>query len=179
MSQANVLGLVALLSDAQADATASLRYYQDLVYELGEQRFLWMSNSLPGQVPNADGLYTLPNAVIDMIGATYDGHWLDVVDQRTIESLDMGWRARKGDPQAVVYFGESSMSYRLYPQPAQPAVTLTVYVVENRVDLQVWLDLALAYGVLAKEFKRESTHRDEQYAGLCDELHRLFLSFLA
>jgi len=49
---------------------------------------------------------------------------------------------------------------------------------ERRDDLPSWMDVPLALGVLAREYERESDHRDAVFAAACRQMSSTLLALV-
>lgn len=195
MAKAAVLALVNDLSYAQADATTVDRYYAEVVQDL-TRRGAVVTITLVDVVAGT-ATYSPPDEAIDVLGVYYDDRVLSRATPRELEwSYGRHWRDVRGSPVAYVEVDETEQAFRLVPVPDHaskpasfiggspfgvdyPEGTLALIVTERREDLPEWFDLPLALLVCAREFARESNHRDGGFAQACGSLADAMLAMLA
>lgn len=185
MPRADVLQLIADLSGGQADAVLAERYYDDVVDDLGRRQWLTQASLLTTTANT--GTYRLPADGIRLLGVFYGDELLDRVALRTLEAYDPHWRDAAGTPIAYTVEDETTNEFRLFPVPTVPSQdfiflfgspfgadfaerAVAVVHTERRDDLPLWLELPVAFDVLAREFARESDHRDPAFAEVARRL---------
>lgn len=120
---------------------------------------------------------TLPTLAMKIVAVFFEDRQLDPISLRSLESFDPQWRDRRGEPVGYVTEGEGTRTYRLYPVPDYPG-TLTLFHTQLQVAVPQWLELPLAYEILSREFSRESNHRDDTMAQMCEQMSTLLLSMV-
>lgn len=185
VSRSRVQVLVKDWSLEQYDTTAFDQQYADVVADL--QRDRWITKVSRVLLVEGQGVYAAPDATVAILGAVYDDRWLDVLTEREAEAVNPRWRMERGDPEAIVYEGESARSFRVYPAPAlstppiplfpappsdpldDPYVQHALYLIHTdaRINLPDWLDVPLALSVLVREYARESNHQDATFSDAC------------
>jgi hypothetical protein len=188
--KATVLALVDTVGRGQADATAAERYYRDVVFDAGRIELATELTLVPATAGDAD--YALPSGAVRLLGVFFDDVALLPVSLRELEATNPQWRDEVGAPVAYVTEGETVQTFRLYPAPDVnsksfipvfgeptgrdfPLYNLAILHTEIRDDYPEWTDLVFAFGVLAREFARESNHRDPVFAAAC---HQVFTSLI-
>ncbi len=187
MSRATVLQLVDDLSvDVAYSATAD-QFYDDIVHELAMQAVFTRATLRP--ITAGTGAVTLPDSGIELLYAVYDDRILAKTTRRQLEMLSSHWRDHRGTPVAYNEELENDQTLRLYPVPEIgskafsfvfgeplgrdfPEYSVTLVHTENE-ELPEWMDLPMALEILAREFSRESDHRDLEAAEACRQLATL------
>lgn len=195
MAKSGVLQLVDDLSSNQADATQKGKLYTDVVREMARDES-FLSQATLVAVAADDATYSLPSSVGRLLGVVYDDHILSRSSQKALSSINQHWRDEKGVPQVFTEAHEANGDFRIYPTPDRasgafsfptgeplgvdyPLGALVVFHTEERTDAQDWLDLAIALEVTAREFSRESDHRDAELAEGYRQLSRLFFTLVS
>lgn len=180
--KATVLDLAQQIAHGQADVIPLNHYYDDLMVDFQRQAVFTVAALIP--VVAEQAVYTLPDATHDLLAVFYDDTMLSKLTLHEMQMLDPQWRDRIGSPIGYLVDEQSDREIRLYPKPKDasaafnfptgmplgadfPRGALTLLSPELRQDLPEWLDLALAYRIVGKEFMRESAHRDPKFAGAC------------
>jgi len=183
--KADVLTLVDDLSLGQADAASVVKFYDEVVIDLGQRNLL--TNASLVALTAQTGTYTLPAEALRPLAMFYDDAHLTHADERALMAIDPNWRSALGTPMAWVTDDETDRTFRLFEQPSAtskpfififgspfgtdyPAMSVAVIFTEKRDDLPVWLELPVALEILAREFARESAHRDQAAAAAFREL---------
>lgn len=186
MSKARVLDLVATLGRGQADPTNAERDYRDVVFDAGRFELATEVTLIPAAAGTAQ--YVLPAGAVRLLGVFYDDVALLPVSLAELEAVNPQWRDEVGAPVAYVTETETVQTFRLYPVPDIdsksfvpvvgeplgldfPESNLAVVHTEVRDDLPDWTDLVFAFGVLTREFSRESAHRDTEFAAACQQVY--------
>ena len=193
MSKASVLTLIQDLSLSTADATAIERYYRDVVYDLAAGG--WLAQATLVATTAQLGSYSMPDTSVSLLGLFYDDRQLTEEGLRSLEAFDSHWRDIRGVPIVYVVEGETEGSFLLVPTPEIaskdfifmfgrpfgvefPEYALAVVHTETRDDLPAWLELPVAFKVLALEFMRESDHQDKDFAAACGQLAVVLLTMV-
>jgi len=193
MSQSDVLSLVQELCTNQADATAIIKYYDEVVADLGRGEWLIVPELLPVTAGTFE--YDPPSTIADLKGVFYDDRWLYKEELRTLEAHNPHWRDESGTPRVYVIEDESNHKFRLYPKPDHdskdfifmfgsplgldfPVYAVVVLMTELRIDLPAWLEMPVAWEILAREFARESDHMDLTFAKIARQLSQKMLKMV-
>lgn len=192
MSKASVLTFVQDFSTTQVDTVAIDRYYDDIVRDLGAQDFLVQVSLVP--VDTTTAIYTPPAPTIDLLQVFYDDRVLYKSALLEVEAIGR-WRDIIGTPVAYIVEDQTSKDFRLFPKPevnSKPFVFLfgeplgrdypeyaaAVVHTETRVDLPEWLETPVAFEILAREFARESDHKDKPFSDACRALAKMFFDYV-
>lgn len=193
MSKASVLTFVTDFSTDQVDPVAIDRYYDDIVRDLGMQDFLVQTSLVA--VNTTTAIYTPPATTVDLLLVFYDDRVLYKETLLNAEAIGAGWRDIIGTPVAYLVEDQTSKDFRLFPKPeinSKPFIFLfgeplgrdyseyaaAVIYTETRVDLPEWLETPVAFEILAREFARESDHKDKPFSDACRAAARLFFDYV-
>ncbi|MEE9586071.1 MAG: hypothetical protein V3W09_04140 [Nitrososphaerales archaeon] len=179
MTKALTLTLVDDLSRDQADSTLTGRMYDDLVRELGRTRTIVRASLIETVAGTA--VYAQPTTSIERLATFHDTSILDELSLQELESLNHQWKDEKGPPIALTTEELAEKSFRVFPVPETGSGTVaggdfgTGFIVNAlssihtnfEADLPEWIELPLAFAILAMEFSRESDHRDIDFANFC------------
>jgi hypothetical protein len=181
MAKADVLALASLIGGEQVDPTLADRFYHDVVAELGQSEILVEMSLLP--VTPGTGVFALPAGAVRLLGVWYDDEEITVIRRNDVASMDPEWRQARGTPLAYFTEDETIRTFRLYPVPDQASKSFLFLgepmgtefpeycvVVAHTVapdTVPVYFELPIALTILAREFIRESVHRDPVFAALC------------
>lgn len=195
MSKATVLQRVDDLSFGLADQPACSRFYDEVVLGL-HQHGEWCTEASLVATTTDDATYTLPAAAGRLLCAIYDDQQLSLESAQGMERVHPTWRDERGAVQAVVVDGESDRSFRLWRIPEAdsrdfsflygsplgldfPEYAVVVFHTDVREDQPPYLELPIAFYVLAREFLRESDHRDPDFAAACQQMADQLLAMVA
>lgn len=193
MAEADVLYLVNLLSNGQADPTVTPDLYFDIVAQWGDGPELLTNASQVAINPTTE--FQIPSSIINVIGMIYDDRELGELTLRELEMLNPEWRNATGKPSSYTNVAESAKTFALYPTPRvatspmlgvsgeplgadYPTNSIAVIHTEQRQDVMYYLELPLALLILEREFSRESDHRDTDFAQLAGDFGRALLTIL-
>lgn len=191
MSRGSCLIIVQDLARQQAIQEQIDRFYTEVAYELGQQGVF--CGVLGVEAQRGVSEYEVPAPGVTAFGYLYDGHWMDQTDLRSIESVSAYWRGRNLHPFAVTKEGKDAKAFQLYPSPQVDGSIIVnpdslgadfprydVHVIAGvaQTDLPDWVDLPVAYAVLAREYMRESNHMDHELAAMFKQLSELFFSMM-
>lgn len=189
MSQANVLALVQLLSNGEADTTLQMVFYDEGVIELAEK--LWLTTTAVLFYTAGQSTVSLPADLIETLSIFYDN---EALTEMSLEELlylyGDNWRQRKGRPTAYTRESETNRIMEVSPTPQitspvstdvnagyQPYSGAIIYS-QTRTDVPTYLELPLALMILKREYWRESPHQDRVMGGLCGQLAEMLLGML-
>ena len=179
MAKADVLQLVADLSNSRADATVCGDYYDQLVDEMGRSKLESLVNAELAAVVAADGSYSFPTNAIALLAVIFDDKQLMQASEMDVETSDDLWRETQGTPICFVIEDEDARVIQLYPTPARagdtiggstpfvlphPAGNLTYIYTERRSTEHAYETLWMALEILAREFARDSNHQDLKFS---------------
>jgi hypothetical protein len=193
MSRVDTLALCQDLCTNQADATSITKFYDEIVSDLGHGNWLIVAELISTTAGTFE--YNPPDTIVDFKGAFYDDRWLYRENLRALEALNPHWRDERGTPRAYVIEDESNHKFKLYPTPDRdskdfifmfgsplgldfPTYAVLVLMTELREDLPKWLEMPVAFEILAREFARESDHTDQQFAEACRAISGLLLKMV-
>lgn len=192
MSQADVLNLVAELSNGQADATLAMGFYTDAINELADRHFL-TTTDLADFTEGGTEL-ALPTVLRDLLGVVYNDAQIDEMTLRQLEHVDPRWRDRLGKPRGWTRETETAKTIALFPTPdvdASPYVSGpplgTGYPKFNGVlfysgfrdPVPQQLELVIAFWILAREYSRESDHQNAEWAAFAENMTALLIEMFS
>lgn len=200
MSHSAILDLLTHFSNGSADPIAVGQYYTRLTQDL--TRAPWFVVATVKAVTAHDPTFTL-NSDADagpveakIVGVFYDGRILELIDHLALESISPQWRDHRGNPLAYSIEDEANKDYRIYPAPDKPSgafifvygaplgLDMPPYAVlllhtEPRTVFPDWMDLPVAWSLMAREYGHESRHRDDALADFSQSLADLLWSMVA
>lgn len=171
-----ILSTIDFLSAGLADQNECSRIYTEVAIELAHDPRAWMSaattlyTGTDADTSDPDQL-ELRSAVVKMLGVFYSHRQLSETTIDGLNALNPEWREEIGDPWAYTRQGEEGRILRLYPKPRRLPVTgetistvtdsaIVIYCDARTDTIPDVLHLPLALLILAREFERESNHRD-------------------
>lgn len=189
----DVLNLVTLLSNGQADLTLFPKFYADVVSVLGSG--LWHTTAVPITVTEGQATVNLPPNLLNLLQVIYDDTVLSRLELRELANLRFGWRNVPGQPVGYTIEAEQIKTIEVYPVPTQTSPQIVPvhglatgldYVPGNGISIHSewrqnvlpYLTLPVALACLAREYQRESDHQDFSFAGLCTQLSQLLFKML-
>lgn len=194
MAKADVLQLVADLSAGLADQTASGRFYDDIVFEMGLGRSISMTGAAFIKATKSTGQVSFPPTSIRPLLMFYDDTCMHPSDIKEAEAYDKQWRTTLGDPRVWLVEQETNRTISVVPVPRRSGATvglstpfsaafpegnfLAVYT-ENRADVHAFEELTTALQVMIREFARESDHTDHTVVQFCTALSEMLNMMLA
>ncbi len=198
MPKTDVIALVEDLAGDRSDtstltdSTAIDQYYRDAVYEFG----LLLDGLTDADfvaTTNGTAVYTQPSDAIQVLMLCYGEVQLRPTMRRALEAYAPLWRTKRGSPQSFTTTDANIHQWRMVPIPDHDGSTigaLTPFDAEFPADNLTFIstitadnvplidELWLTFDVLAREFSRESDHRDPQFAKVCLQLSILFKTFV-
>jgi hypothetical protein len=179
-TKALVLSMVDFLSAGLADQTECSRSFDETMIELAHDPRAWcsqvatMNTGLTTNTSDPDQL-EIRSAVIKLLSVFYSGRELSEETIQNLAGTNVNWREQYGDPWAYTRQGEEGRILRLFPKPRRVPVTgeafstytdsaIVLYCDARTTAIPDILCLPLALLVLAREFERESNHRDIPFA---------------
>ncbi len=190
MPKAEVLNLVRVLSNEQADLALCDRFYDEVVLDLGKMPILITASIVPldqdaaSSPTSPESSYVLPENAIEALQFVYDDRMLQFATDRELGMFSRLWRSIVGTPQAVYRGDIGSRRFRLVPLPdrpsepfififgmpmdaAYPQYSVVVFHTDNRQVVPIYLELPIAFFILGREFSRSSDHQDLAFAAQC------------
>lgn len=183
-----ILTLVSTLSAGLADTTAIDRLWDETIIDLAADTRQWFTSFAtvnPGTTTSITDQESLELpaslALGRLIALFYNGRQLSRESEDTFATQSRNWHDRGGSPVAFTTDQRSDRFVRLYPKNdvfklGEIGVLYTQStVVVNIPDVMA---LPLAMLVMAREFERESTHRDMDFAKSCRALGQEMLNYI-
>jgi len=194
MSKADVLSLITSFSNGQADSTSISEFYDNTQSDLS--RHPWLVGCHLAAVSPNTGEFTLTATEGKLLAVFYDNRLLSRETERSLEQRNPNWRDEFGTPIAYMVEDEPAKTFRTYPVPHLPSkpfsfiygeplgrdfplYSVAYFVTEMRTDVPAWLEMALAWRVMEREYSRESTHRDDNLAQVAQQLSDMLLAMVA
>jgi hypothetical protein len=193
VSQATVLALINAFGFEIEGVPQINGFYADLMWDAAR----WGVATSVQLVPTVRGTdtYAMPDTEGKRYMLFYDDIQLSVSSIMDLAAVNPDWRDERGRPDAYVTQDESEHDIPLYPVPDVnardfvflfgspmgrdfPDRAIGAVMGERRDDLPSWLDVPLALGVLAREYERESDHRDVAFAGACRQMSNNLLAMV-
>lgn len=193
--RADVLALVQLLSNNAADAALCNQFYDEVVTDLAQQRWLTQASVLT--LSEGTTTVQLPLNAVEILSLYYDNEALTEMGLADLLYVygEM-WRSRRGRPHAYTRESETAKVIEVAPPPDLPSNPLIpihglptgwdyplyaglIINSETRNDVPVYLELPLALLILQREYARESDHQDLALAGAAGALAELLLTMIA
>lgn len=189
MPKADVLQLVADLSDGLADQTASSAFYDDIINQMGLAPAESLVNAAYISVVANQATYAYPLNAIRILALLFDTVYLTPSNIREAEAYDKNWRSQRGEPRTWLVEQESRRGVTVVPVPPKnganlvqqtpfdnghPEGNLMAIFSEDRLDVHPFEELMMALMVLVREFTRDSDHTDHQFAELCKQVSTFF-----
>lgn len=183
-----VLELTALLSTGRSDQGLAGYYYEEVVRELARDRQL--AEVVLLDLEAETGAYQYPNHLVHLMGVFFDDTQLSPMHEEAARAVDPQWRHARGHPECFLVEKDAVRRIRLYPMPEQDSAPyLGLYGLPFGLDFpmgtgvmvggfisenipEFWA-LPVALEVLAREFSRESDHKDVAWAAMCRNLAML------
>ncbi len=191
--KADVTTLVSTLTPVAVDSSEVSRFFDEEMIVLGHDPRGWLTHyfALSLSDKETDGVVTLAAAgsMVRLLALFYDDTELVRETVRSLQGFDPEWRDRTGIPIAFTPEGESNRTVRFYPKPISPGTSSSVTTVDQGLgqiftqarttDIPNYLVMPLALRILAREFERESNHRDVDFATLARAIGEHFLDMVS
>ena len=188
MAKSDVLGLVVMLSNNQADAATITSIYDEIVNEWAASNY-YNSNVTLCPTSPLDSEFSLPEPIRNVKSVVWDDMTLSLLSLRELESMNSEWRNESGTPVAFTNETETVKTLALYPSPfgasnapgadplgaGYPTYNAVVFHSEFRTDVNAYWELPLAFLILQREFIRESNHTDSVFAEFCGTIGQAML----
>jgi hypothetical protein len=168
------------LSVGRADATACGVEYDAVVTDLaGQGDPLWFGHFTLTAAALDEEIKDVPEDCVRVHAVFYRDRMLSRESVRAMEALDPAWRTRRHAPQAYLVDHVDERQIRLWPPSDQVCDELGWLYTQQVVDAPAIMDLPLALLTLAREYSRESPHRDPDFAAFCAALGARTLQMVA
>lgn len=193
MSKLTVLALIDEFSFGLEGPPQVVGYYDDLMWDAAR----WGVSTIAQLVPTTRGgaEYAMPDTEGKRYMLFYDDIQLSLMSISDLNAVNQDWRDEVGRPDAYVTQEGGDHDIMLYPKPDAnsrdfvfllgspmgrdfPDRALGVVMGERRDDLPSWMDVPLALAVLAREYERESDHRDVAFAAACRQMSSTLLALV-
>lgn len=188
--KADILSLASVLAAAQSDGTTLSAYYDDAMIVLAKASWFVDVELVP--LVSGQAVVNPPVGTVRVHALCYDDSDLAPTAIRDFESLSVHWRDLSGKPYAYTQESETTETFRMVPIPTvpskpfsfihgeplgvdYPAYVVATFVSVPPVDVPRWMDLPLAFGLLAREFGRDSAHADPAFSSACSSFGQMLL----
>lgn len=182
-----ILTLVGTLTAGLADTTAINRIWDEVIIDLAADTRQWFTAFSPidpgttGSVTNQESLELSVVGLGRLIALFYNGRQLSRESEDTFATQSRNWGAKSGSPVAFTTDNRSDRFVRLYPKNdlfnlGEVGVLYTQSTVTGSIPDVMALPLAML--VMAREFERESNHRDMDFAKSCRALGQEMLNYI-
>lgn len=190
--KAEVIALVNSYAYDLADAPQVDGFYDDATWDSTR----WGVTSQVTLVETTRNAATYDLGIGRIYAIFYDDVMLSGCSLQDVEAaVGAAWRDTVGRPHGYVVQDQDTNHVRIFPKPDAnsrdfsflfgaplghdfPDRALGVVIAERREDLPAWLDVPLALGVLAREYERDSAHRDAAFAKACRDIAGDLLGWL-
>jgi hypothetical protein len=153
--------------------------YNECITTLAEDGRLWFAHFSRSASALDEELHRVPDALVKILAVFYDDRMLTWETQRSMEALDPQWRQQRHTPKAYITDNVEDRYIRLWPPGDHDCEDLGWLYTRRLKDAPPFMDLPLAFLTLAREFARESDHRDLEFAGLAQKLADQMLEMCA
>lgn len=189
--KADVLALVATLSNGQADQSLASSFYDDLV----SVQDGWHTTATPIKFTANTSTVALPGKLLTLLQLIYDNDVISQLSLRELESIKYGWRSVGGRPISYTFQAESAKFVEVFPVPqtTSPAIIPVhglpagqdytpgngIAIYDQQVtDILPYLNLPFALKILEREYSRESDHMSMDFAAAAGSLGDTLLEML-
>ena len=191
MTKAATLTLASQMTLGQIQGSLLSTFYDDAINALGALPYLFQSTLVsltPGQ-----SLVSYPQDAINPLSLWYDTRDLDLLTNEELMAINPRWPDDVITPLTYTLDSVPLRTLTLYPRPswasdpipitdpfgpAFPRNCLTFLGTTFMQDIIEWLELPILFGLLAREYARESPHKDLQFASACQRLATTFMDYL-
>lgn len=178
-SKTSILTLAAWIGANRGDATEMDRLFGEVEIELAQDP-RWFMLAKTTASATTDETITLTTARA-LAAIFYNGRQLQEVTREDLMARNRHWRDEVGP--ATVYLREdvNNETLRFYPRRVNSAETSMIdylTVEPTTTAIPIVLELPMALFVVAREFSRESNHRDLVFAKECNALGNTLLGML-
>lgn len=180
-SKATIIALAQVLCGNLGDQTEMERLYGEIELELAHDPRKWIAQHITIAATSDDAVQG-DVAALYYHAFFYEGRQLLEVSRVQLEATNPNWRDQRGVPRAFTKDNVDTHLFRLYPRRHESAtpVTLDFFITKAITGgIPDIMTLPLALFVCAREFSRESHHRDMQFAVECNQLAAELLNMVA
>ncbi len=131
------------------------------------------------QAVNGTAKYAYPTNALRVLTVLWHDKELTETSTQQLDAVNRSWRATTGTPTCWMEEHVDERQVRIYPIPdttgdaaadnwgaTYPDNDLVFVTVDSATTIPDWIDIPVALGMLAREFSRESKHRDPRLAQL-------------
>lgn len=161
------------------------RFYREQLYALAQSPYL-VDASIIDVSPNT-GVFAFPEAAIQLLDVWYDNRSLDFMTRQALASISPTWETERGAPVAYTTESVSARTFKVYPIPTEPSnpfipvffeplgrdypgYNVVLIATQFHTDPPPWMELPLLLSALGREFQRESSHKDQNFAEGCKQI---------
>ena len=191
MTKASTLSLASQMTLSQIQGSLLATFYDDAINALGALPYLFQSTLVslsPGQ-----SLVPYPQDAINPLSIWYDTRDLDLLTNDELMAINPRWPDDITTPLSYSLDSIPLRTLTLYPRPSWtsdpvpasdpfgpdfPRNCLTFLGTTFMQDIPEWLELPILFALLAREYQRESPHKDPQFALACQRLAATFMDYL-
>lgn len=180
-TKATIIALAQVLCGNLGDQTEMERLYGEIELELAHDPRHWIATHTSTTASSDDAIQGDVDALFNL-AVFYEGRQLIEVARAHLEAANPNWRDQRGVPRAFTKDNVDTHLFRLYPRRHESAtpVTLDFFITKAITGgIPDIMALPLALFVCAREFSRESHHRDMQFAVECNQLASELLNMVA
>lgn len=174
-TKASILALANFLCANLGDTTEMDRLYYEVELELAHDARLWNPTVLVTTATETQFTFS----GLQLHGVFYDGRQLLEASQASLDAVSPAWRDEIGTPVAYVRAFHDNHIFRLYPRTSD--VTRSVQLIctlTTDTDVPSILELPMALFIIAREFSRESNHRDLPFAEMANAMANQILEMV-
>ena len=177
-TKTEILALVQMLCWNLADATEIDRFFGEAEVELAKDPRLWQLSHL---VSTQNTPEYLVSSALNVTAVFYGGRELLEASRAELDATTRQWREEFGTPIVYTKDAIDDHKFRLYPQRDSTPASATDFFATNVTTTNIpdILSLPLALFILAREFSRESNHRDLIFATECNKMANELLGMVA
>jgi len=189
----DVLNLVAGLTSGLADQVSASNFYDETVYGLGDKP--WLTTFTLIAATSQMHEFDLPATTVSLRGVVYDTRWLTESTLRSIEQYQRAWRYIGGrEPFTYVLQDSPKLTVEVFPNTptagtaftppgvftiAYPSRNFVAFTTEYRSTLPLWLETAVAFATISREYGRSSDHFDPDAQAATGKLADLLYACVA
>lgn len=152
--------------------------YREVINALAEDGRLWFAHFSLSSAALDEELHRVPDPLVRILALFFDDRMMTWETQQSMEALDPTWRTQRHTPKAYITDNVEDRYIRLWPPADHDCEDLGWLYTRTLPDAPPFMNLPLAFLVLAREFSRESNHRDMEFAGLSQKLAEQMLAMI-
>lgn len=177
MSKATVLQLATDLSLGVADQDEISNYFDEIVREIGFREIFVNVEPITVNADQATYAFSGDHVIVLEVHHNDTGRLSPSSGVSLRAAVGANWRLRRGVPNAFTQDEVSSNELRLFPIPSGPGLLAVVQTIEVD-DILEYLELPVALEILHREFMREGSHQDVEFAGVARTLSQFFFTLI-